>query len=400
MANPYLQPFFDTLTQGVQVAQHLRQAALQQQELEQARRAQEAAEAQRQQEIDQRNRQLDLNSRLQQASLIESGARPVNSSGQVSVPMETPNPMAGILPGESAFTPAGTTSVAADTGRVIPVNGQSYEIPNADELRQRSLQQRLDEYNIGKAPLSEEGSRAIGGILPPGTMLDPAHLTNIGTIVRANQQPAPKYSYKDFTDDSGNVTRVVSDGQGNTVRTIQLGKLGGTKGEGGAGGRQLTPDAELSARQKALADYQRASKEEAQLNQDRLTLGTALKTGQHYVDKNGNLKRFDPTATPEEIAAQQANMRDLLAAKTKRLEQVIADKNDAMGRYGTRPQVSTQQAIAAIEGGNGKKQPPAANAGGAPKVASLANVKAYAQRKGITLDQATREFSQYGYKVQ
>jgi hypothetical protein len=109
-------------------------------------------------------------------------------------------------------------------------------------------------------------------------------------------------------------------------------------------------------------------------------------------------------------------MKNRFAAVTRRREEVVAEKNDAMGRYGATPQVSTQQAVQAIEAGNPKPDSkpadtaapkPAATAGpagtppaGPQKIATLENVKAYAQKKGITVDAAKQEFAAAKYQVQ
>lgn len=82
-ANQYMQPFFDSLSQGVQVAQSLRQASMQQQQLQEAQREFNARQALSEQEA-------GLQQNLDKASMIGQGATPVDASGNVNVPAPQP----------------------------------------------------------------------------------------------------------------------------------------------------------------------------------------------------------------------------------------------------------------------------------------------------------------------
>lgn len=409
-ANQYMQPWFDTLSQGVQVAQQLRQAALQQQALEQAKQ-QFAAQQ------DLHEREFGLQQQLAKSAAIQQGAKPVDPNANTSEPMPELNPLS-MVPGQPQFQDSGTTNVPADTGRTISVGGSTLQVPTLqDKLNQEIAQQQA----IEKGTMPTAG-QIFGNELAPGA--DPnVPVPNAGQVLagrayaqgmRGQQPQAPQGSYKDYSDNnSGHVTRIFFDGAGNELKRVDLGKVVGEKDPAGgaAGEKQVTPDAALASRNKALEDYQKSSKEESDLEQQTLALGTALKSGQHYVDKNGTLKRFDPSATPEEIAAQQDSMRGDLAMKQKRLMEVIAEKNDAMQRYGPTPQVSTAQAQAAIRKGmapeaggpipsSASTVKSAAASKPAVKTARVADVQAYAQKKGITQQQAQQEFQQAGYQIQ
>jgi hypothetical protein len=381
MANQYLQPFFDTLSQGVQVAEHLRQAALQQQQLDQARQAQEAAQAQRQQEIEQRNRQLDLSSQLQQANLIERGARPAQN-GRVSMPMSTPTDTGGIVPGAPAFAPSGATSVPVDQGRTIAIGGQQYEIPNADELNQRNLSERLAQYNIGKVPLSEEGSKALGGVLPPGTLVDPEHMAGAGSMMRAygalNRPTAERpLHFTQAYDTHGNLTMIGTD--------PQTGEIVSQKTVKGVG----TPRDQVTENQTRLLNQQQRQQDMED------TYGNLLaESGGDPKKAMANLKKY--------ATADKTNKyRQYFGTLYTRLHGAIGKPSE------------TDQIMEMLQGGDGGQaaqqpaqaipQPAAPIQAPAPKpqkVASVSSVKAYAKRKGVSLDQATREFTQYGYRVQ
>src|SRR5581483_913348 len=94
-ANQYMQPFFDTLSQGVQVAQSLRQAAMQQQQLQQAKDEFEQRQNLAQQEF-QAKQQGDL------ASQLQTGAHVVDANGNVNVPAPVAQSNVGSVPLPSA----------------------------------------------------------------------------------------------------------------------------------------------------------------------------------------------------------------------------------------------------------------------------------------------------------
>lgn len=107
----YMQPLFDQLSQGVQIAQHLRQAALQQQ-LDEAKRAAMADAALRQ-------HQQDLGAATDRANMISGGAQVVQPAGRHAVsepyvrdPTTAPQPSSvpplGGDPGDVA-TPSATS---------------------------------------------------------------------------------------------------------------------------------------------------------------------------------------------------------------------------------------------------------------------------------------------------
>lgn len=368
MANQYLQPFFDTLSQGVQVAEHLRQAAQQQQALDEAKRSHMAEEQFQQQQLQSQNQG-------RQISLLESGAHPVDGEGNISgMPMQVPQNSIG-ADGTPTYTmqQAPPVSVPANPGRTVGVNGQQYEVPTQQELAQTNLQNQLalkgGLQDVDRIPISDDTADKLG--VPHGTKLSPEHLAGVGALAHWLNPPDPKAQAdptktvrhdENLTDDKGNVTHVVTylDGHTETKPLGQVGKSRDTSADklanavAGAG-RSLTPDAQLGARQKAIGDYQNSTKEEAQLNSERLSLGTALRNGKLFVstDAKGNTKLtpFGSDADPDEVTAQQDDMRNRYQAISERLKQVISQKNDALGRAGTKPGVSTEQAWAAIDQG-------------------------------------------------
>jgi hypothetical protein len=412
MPNEYMQPFFDTLTQGVQVAQHLTNAALQMRQLEQEKQAQQQRQQLAQQEFDAQQQQ-SLGQQL------TAGATPVRPDGTAGAgvprPTTTTDPGTGQI--STTFDQNNRQYFPADPSRTFTVAGHTLQAPTIQDQLDRQVAGKKALEDADRIPISDKLANAVG--VPSGTKLSPEHMAGFGALARWLNPPPQDNSptWQDFKDnDSGHVTRVWTDANGNVVKKSDIGKLVGEKAAGGDGsGKQLTPDALLGARQKAIADYQKASREEAELNQDRVAIGTALKSGQHYVDKNGNLKKFDPTATDEEKAAIQDNMRGLFEQKTNRLKQVISEKNDAMNRYGTAPQVSTEQATAALGQPGGKSAKPAVQAPAAPqaqapaapkqqaaatqKVASMADLQAYAKKSGKSLDEVKKMALSRGYQI-
>jgi hypothetical protein len=362
------------------------------------------------------------------AAALESGAKPVDASGNVQTPGMAPaltrDPQGNLTP---SLVTSGTESLPANSGQTYQVAGRTFQAPSLQDQLGRSAAFENAKRDADRIPISDKLANAIG--VAPGTKVSPEHLSGIGALAHwlnpAAADNSPTVIQQGTSkDDKGNQVawRILSNG---TKEETPLNAKGttdrfGNPNDPNAPGKQLTPDAILTARNKALEEYQKSSKEESQLEQDTLALGTALKSGQHYIDRNGNLKRFDPAATPEEIAAQQDSMRSVLAAKQKRIQQVIADKNDAMQRYGTKPQVSTATAQAAIQSGMAPAAPapPAPGAGtktapvqapqvapGAPKQIKRAQLNEYVaqfkQRTGktITPQQAEARFKAANIQV-
>lgn len=371
MANQYMQPWFDQLSQGVAVANSLRQAALQQQQLDQAK-------AQFQSEMDLRNREFGMQQQMERASLIGQGAKPVDASGNTQEPMPQPNSLP-MLPGQPVTDPnaQGTTNVPADAGRDITVGGSTLQVPTlVDKMNNEIAQQKAIEQQT-----MPTAGQIFGDELPPGA--DPnVPVPNAGQVLagraygvglRAQQQTGPKLVAHQITaDDQGNQTLVRTYDDGSVQETPLKAKGRSDKfgnpevAAATTSARALTENQRQESANKALTDYQKSSKEESELQQESLALGTALKTGQHYVDKNGNLKKFDPAVTDEEKAAQLEDMRNRLGVVQNRLQQVVADKNGAMNRYAdlsgnnnARPQVSTAAAQAGYRAGVGTQQPKA-----------------------------------------
>lgn len=360
--NQYMQPFFDTLSQGVQVAQHLHQAALQQQQLDLERQRQGDEANFRQQELDRQNRDAGLRENLDQANLIGKGAKSVDDQGNVATPTPAPqntmNPSSAsgmdVHPGLNyTLNGVANTQLPADQGRTVSVGGRSLEVPGVQEMLDQDVAKRKADATVGKVPLTKEGSGMIGGMFAEGTPIDPAHMPGLASVARANalnNKPArtTRLEQKGFTEKGEPITFDPDTGETTVGKPIP-----GMAGQGGAG-KQLTPDAALGAREKAIKEYQDATKEEGELNSQRLRLGTALNSGVHYVstnEKGGTKLTPFGSMDDKEVNAQQADMRNQFQALSNRLKQVISQKNDALERAGAVPGVSTQHAHAAIDAG-------------------------------------------------
>lgn len=367
-ANQYMQPWFDTLAQGVQVAQHLRQAAVQQKQLQQARQ-----EFQQRQNL--QNQEFGLHQQLEKARLVQAGATPVDAQGNVNLPGSTPSfgdPL-GVAPLPSA--PA--ASFAASPNRTVTIGTSAFELPSDDELTQDAADRQRAIYNATAVPISDQAAKALG--VAPGTRLPAREIAGYGglsgALARAGKaQPKKPVPWRTsiVTADNGKSSEVVTYSDG-SVKEIPLQAKGrtdkfvnpGTPGTGNAGAG-VTPDAGLANRSRELKTYSNLLSQESQLNQQRLRLGAALRTGTYYLDKNGNLKpmtdKYGAPLNPQQIAAQQDDMRQRFDAATNELKNVVNQKYDVMGRVGAKPRVPRAQVLAAIDAGSGKKSAqPSAN---------------------------------------
>ena len=148
--NPYLDQFSRSMAEAAQVANQLREAHLQKQEInnqaQQAQQRQQLEEA----EFEQRKGQAGLANAL---ALNDRGASPVSASGTVpsTLPdmlgapqaMPIPDPLNG-LPGHGFMQ----SEVPAGYGGHMVVNtpdGKAYQIPTASEQFNRGLAQQLQQ---------------------------------------------------------------------------------------------------------------------------------------------------------------------------------------------------------------------------------------------------------------
>ena len=432
--NQYLQPFFDSLSQGVQVAQSLRQAAQQHAEFEQQQQLAQSQQALRESE--------SLSSLLQSGAgeLVPSdGMRPSSSNagpiqatttpaapstdastpstpapasssggtnwtnpspftydaGQVpnspalpgapsagiGTPPDLPNaaPQGGLLTQLNATLPA-APKTPYDPQRIVTIGGKQVYIKTPEEMNAMNLAAEKAKNQIGKIQVTPEMSKAVGGTIPVGSYIDPNHPAyarmvdaitkrgdgNDGKVIQHTQI---------VKDDNGRQTIITqyTDGSVDEKPLTSRGtsdKFDPANAAARATNSQtkaLTETARQAAMDKTLKEYTDATKEEGELNAWRLSAGVAMKTGQHTLDKSGNLKRFSNDASDEEKQAANEGLKAEFDAKTQRLQQVIAQKNDAMQRYAqlsgnpnANPTVGTAQAQANLTGRGGQPQPAAA----------------------------------------
>ena len=384
----YLQPMFNTLAQGVQVAQQVKQAAMQQQENDRQNELAQSRQALAE-------REFNANQQASLADMLKNGAQPVDGSGNISTPnpsiTSAPVPMTADknMQFNSPFmtstinpTGGGTAQVPADPSQTVTVGGRQVQMPSWSDQLQRAGQFKEAQADATRVPITREGSDMIGGMFPAGTLVDPAHMPGLAAIARAKaaadagQGGSGKtiVDKKLSADDKGNETWKVlyDDGTIAEIPTKAKGKsdkfdpanaaANATAGQTKA----LTDTARQTAMERAQRDYQDATKEEGELHAWRMSAGVALRSGQHTIDKNGALKRFSADATDEEKKAEQEGLKALFEAKTNRLQQVITQKNDAMQRLAqlsnnpnANPTVSTDQAVSKVQGGKPAAPAPA-----------------------------------------
>jgi len=451
------QPYFDTLSQGVQIAGSLRQAAMQQQQLQQAHDEFQQQQALKQQEF-QANQQQSLAARL------AAGYKPIDASGNVNVAAPvaqsslTPSPSASPFapqPGGAAPLPTGansmtpslnfgtgaTANVAADPGRgSVSIGGQQLQVPTQAEQTQNAVNRQTALEQADRIPINDKLADAIG--LPHGTKVPPEHLGGFGMLAhwmnppQQDNTPGP-WKSETTADKNGNLQSIVTNTDGTTKVTPVLDQNKqpvnvGAPGVSGAAPKNLTPDAQMAGANQAMKSFHSFEAEEMTLRQQLDRIDTALKTNGAYTLKtddkgNSSLSKVnqdtdpDPTAIMQDLQTQRANVG-------ARLQQVLTNKYDAGDQYSQmttgKPSawgMSKQRALADLQqrmrGGQpqpgqapaqpqGPAQPaapqtrPAATSARQPKVASIANVQAYAKAKGIPLGQAQQEFKQADYAVQ
>lgn len=342
--NQYMQPFFDTLSQGVQVAQSLRQSALQQQELDLQRQRQAADQDLRQQEQNRLDQQTGLAANLDKAKLIGSGAKPVDDQG--NVPYATPAPQNDMSasPGQR-FTLNGTanTQLPADAGRTMNVAGSNLEVPGIQDLLNQDLAKKKADNAVGKVPLTKEGSDMIGGMFPEGTQIDPAHMPGLASVARANalngKEPKTKsLQQKGFTDKGEPITFDPDSGETTVGKPIP--GMQAKPDSAAVGARALTENGRMTASNQAMNKFHAFESEEADLRQtlDRIDHAIALK-GKYTVavDDKGKSKL---TAAPVDDAKTAADpsiiLQDLQSQRTNignRLRQALNNKYDAGDQY-------------------------------------------------------------------
>jgi hypothetical protein len=116
-----------------------------------------------------------------------------------------------------------------------------------------------------------------------------------------------------------------------------------------------TGTASLADKARNVAEVDRITKEEASLNTLRSRLGAAMKAGTYYLNTAGNSVAYDADGnklTEDGIAAKKSDMRKRYDETTARLKVLVSQKNDAITRNGGTPQVSADQAAAALDGGS------------------------------------------------
>lgn len=362
------------IAQALSMAVH---AAIQQKQLQQAQQEFTRHMAMQQQE-------LGLRQQLEKTNLLNSGARPVDNSGNVTLPGSA-SPAFGDPMGVDSLPGAPAGTFAAEPGRTVSIGKSAFELPTLDERSQaqadRAAQRAREVYNATAVPISDQMADLVGVArgtkLPPNQIVGYGGLT--GAVARATkpQAKAPALKYEDFRNNkTGEVTRLYSDRQGNVVKRVPLGNLvGAANAGGGRSGGGLTPDAAATNKARDYRTYSTLLSEENEGNALRRRLGAALHNNL-YLDKNGNIKplakdRYGDARDPNEVEAMRADMQQRFVAATTALKSAINQKYDLMARMGVKPQVPREKALAAIDAGTAQvtgkassdaSQPPAAAA--------------------------------------
>lgn len=429
--NPYLQPFFDSLSQGVQVAQHITSAAQQQQQLDTENALSQSRQALAEQE--QREREQST-----LADALRNGATPVDGSGNISVPNPSiTSTMAPVTtdPNMNFTSPlvhslmnangGGSASVASDPGQTVTLGGRQVQMPSMQDQLERT--RALDEAKdmAGRSPLTQEGSDMIGNMFAPGTLVDPAHMPGLAGIARAKvagdkPEKTTKFEKAGFTDKGEPVS--FDPDQNKYVVGKPIAGMAAVSAPGGANGeKQMTPNERQNAGDKAMASFHNFESQEMDLRQQLDRLDHGLKTGGAYTvttddkgksklvkavtDKDGNPP--DPQEILSDLQTQRENVGN-------RLRQVLTNKYDAGDQYAQimtgKPTIwgmSRDKALSDLDsklkGGTSAATPAApAPAPAAPKkkVATMADIDAYAAKFKVTRAQAIAAAKAKQYIIQ
>ena len=357
----YLSPFFEQLNQGVQVAQHLTQAAQQQRQLDFEKMAQ-------QQRMDLANREFDANQQGQLMSALQNGAKTVDSNGNLpAVPTASAGPLAsptalpsapaGSTPGDGGYSfsgdlmsnlqnggassalgggapmasasptslPANLASSprlqfgmqpeAGDPSMQVRLAGRTVQAPSLQDQLSRTAAMKEASADATRVPITKEGADLIGNIFPVGTKVDPAHMPGLASLARAKQAA-------DAGKDTGKVIQhsqiIPSDNGGQTLVTQYTdgsvdekplkarGKSDKFDPANAAASaqnnatKQQTENNRQDMAKKAHDDYLKLNTEKAAIERENANLQIALDPkngGVHYVDKDGNLTAFEKGGT-------------------------------------------------------------------------------------------------------
>jgi hypothetical protein len=364
-----LQGFTEQMAQNVQVAQALRAAAQQQQEHNDEMRLRDA-------ELDLRSREF-ANQQGQQGfknlmDALNAGGQPVSDSGTVAKNTDVPRFQ---MDQGGALTRVGSgTNETADAGRTVNVGGRQIYIPTQEETAAMGLRDKMRETeavnqaNSWSLPdaLSNAWEDRLG--LKAGTLkgmqVPKSAVPNLLTQF-AKPEPAekaqPKLTPHFTTDDEGNVSAFVFDADKGQVKRAGY--------FAGAGAKKKDPDKQKppSAAELRIITEKKASR---------------------LADAEG--------AYQQDAQIYGANSPELLNTlhKAKQDAQNEYEQSLAALGLGVQHYEYPKQQTAAPQ-----KQAPNQKGASASKSASLAQVRQYAQKKGVSESAAIREFKQSGYSI-
>jgi hypothetical protein len=422
----YMQGFYDSLAQGVQVAQHLQAAAQQQQQLDEEKRSHRASEevagrhaavaeaAQRDAE-----NQRDFTQALQLSNIGATTAAPMGppaSDGSSAEPWSAGGEGSYQIP---APTPAGPTqaggatpATAAAPGMRITFRGQTYNLPSLDDRAKAELgrkvaldsaqeQAKLDHYGITlPTAITDEFQ------MQPGTKILPDHAAALAQIHDAlHPKPAaPKeLHFSEVTDDKGNVT--------NTGRDPFSGAVVSRDTQKGAGKTEAAMHPSATAKTATPGQLSGVEKDKSvSLQKSQLNLDTDLGRIQKAFEKESAAAVNNPEQLAQLKDDRVAAIRQAYGDHYQRMRQ-------AQGTYEARLSELTGQDVghndwadrAAEQFGAGSAQtgaatgaapaatPPAAKA--APKVATMDDVRAYGKKHNLTDAASLKAFQADGIKI-
>jgi hypothetical protein len=253
--NQYLQPFFEQLSQGTQVASQIRAAAQQQAQLDQANQQHKAEMALKTRQLDMQQGEHDRADKQQQFSnslvVLKAGGQPLNAQGGTDQPVQLPT---GSAPGA---TPGGTemTSVPAPPGQTLSAGGQQFQVPTLDESSKAEIGRRIAmASSLDKEKLENEGvelppEMAARWHMPAGTKILLDHATGLAKLdAEVHPKPVapdkPKLGVHYEKDDKGNLSAFTEDPQSGEVKPA--GRFPGVATTkdlgGGADGRRGRPE--------------------------------------------------------------------------------------------------------------------------------------------------------------
>jgi hypothetical protein len=426
----FLEPAFSSMAQMAGIFKNIQAAAQQQDELAEQKRAAQANEA-----IAGRHADIAANAQRDKEqqdefqntlSLNAQGAQPLSSDGTYTMPMPAAVPLKvaptmgpqdtsdlNNMPLTPApAMPAGQVQVQPDSSDMtVHFGGKLYRIPPMDEQtmaeagRQSVIGSAADDVKLKKYGVTLPPALADEFGMDPGQKILPDHLNALAQIHQAMNPPEPVVAAPKSLvgvhreDDKGNATDQFYDPtSGELVKTTKTPGIGRT--------------AEAAPKTATPGQFAGVEKDKAAaLANSQKSLNDELKTAQENYAKDDTFDRVG--AIKQAYANHYARMQQAqLTYEARRSElsgqdvghnswaddaAAAAAAQPGTGAPAAPPRAAAAPAAPAAPAANAPKAPAPAAAG--PKIATMADIDAFAAKQRITRAQAIKAAQAKGYKI-